>query len=417
MPWYETRSSVRITALLGVLATSCLTVDLPAQDVDLHAYVDGRYVVADHAHAWTDGGLGKVRFGKGDTGMQFGGVGLLATAQFTPSLSGRADIQFQTTDQSTVDIFEAYLRFRPVSTTRWRGSAKLGAFVPPVSLENDAIGWTSSWTLTPSALNSWVGEELRAIGVEGELEWRGVVYALELRTALFEGNDPTGNLLAVRGWSLSDLTYGIGSSLPEPDLYVIDMGGTPPRRYDPFIEIDNRVGWYADATLHSVGNGLLSLMRYDNRADPAAYADGGSGERVYAWDTSFWSLGARTRSGPLTWIFQAMDGSTIIEPNPGLVLETGFRSAFLLVGWNRGTWRPAVRIDHFSTSDPPLRDGSEQGERGTAVTLAINWRPRDWVRITGEIVRVSSRRRQRVTYGLPLDVSSTQVQFGVRLMY
>ena len=46
-------------------------------------------------------------------------------------------------------------------------SVKTGAFFPTISLENDDLGWTSPYTLTPSAINSWIGEELRTIGSEG----------------------------------------------------------------------------------------------------------------------------------------------------------------------------------------------------------------------------------------------------------
>ena len=50
-------------------------------------------------------------------------------------------------------------------------SVKAGAFFPAISLENDDLGWTSPYTLTPSAINSWIGEELRTIGSEGILRY------------------------------------------------------------------------------------------------------------------------------------------------------------------------------------------------------------------------------------------------------
>ena len=46
---------------------------------------------------------------------------------------------------------------------------KTGAFFPTISLENDDLGWTSPYTLTPSAINSWIGDELRTIGSEAIL--------------------------------------------------------------------------------------------------------------------------------------------------------------------------------------------------------------------------------------------------------
>ena len=45
----------------------------------------------------------------------------------------------------------------------------------------------SPWTLTPSAINSWVGDELRALGGEATLDWKTVAGALSLTGALFGG--------------------------------------------------------------------------------------------------------------------------------------------------------------------------------------------------------------------------------------
>jgi hypothetical protein len=384
-----------------------------AQDFKLHAWIDGRVVAAPSETSWANGGLGKTRFGGGGVDARFGGAGLVGTAQFTPALLALASVQVQNTDYLTLDTIEAYLRYRPVSLSPWRWSLQAGAFLPPISLENDAIGWTSSWTLTPSAINSWVGEELRSVGAEGRLEWRGDDASWELRGALFQRNDPAGNLLAVRGWSLSDLTYGLGSRLREPDAVVRQNGDQPPGRYDPFQNIGHRSGWYANLDWRSSAGGRVSLMRYDNRADPAAHSDSG----VFAWHTWFWSLGATADTGPIHWIAQAMDGATVIEPVHGLQFETRFRSAFLLAGWGRGAWRPALRIEHFSTRDPASAAGIGQGEHGNAVTAAINWRPHNWLRLSAEVLRIDSVRTQRVEAGLAPKAAATQVQLGVRLIY
>ena len=97
----------------------------------------------------------------------------------------------------------------------------MGAFFPPISLENDGIGWTSRWTLTPSAINSWVGEELRTIGAELRVEHRGDAGTFSAQAALFGRNDPAGELLAARGWSMGDLTSGLGAVLRNPCLRAV----------------------------------------------------------------------------------------------------------------------------------------------------------------------------------------------------
>lgn len=404
-----------VTALL--VCAAALPCAATAQEFTLHGYLDTRLVAAPSETSWTQGGLGKSRFGDGGAGAHFGGAALVGTAQLAPSLLALASVQVQSNDRLTMDALEAYLRYRPVSTSRWRWSVQAGAFFPPISLENDAIGWTSPWTLTPSAINSWVGEELRVVGSEFRLERRGETGSWELRSALFERNDAAGNLLAIRGWSLSDLATGLGSRLREPDAVVREENGQPPQRYDPFRRIGNRWGGYADVTWHASGVGRIRLMRYDNRADPSASAPYDGGDRLFAWHTTFWSLGGSTDTGPVTWIAQALDGNTIIAPDAGQSLATRYRAAFLLAGWNRGAWRPAFRVDHFSTRSPPDVPGVRAGEHGNAITAALNWRPRDWLRFTGELLRIDSRRTQRTQFGLPAHAAITQAQLSVRLFY
>lgn len=388
-----------------------------AQDFSLHGYLDARLVAAPAATSWARGGLGKSRFGGGGTRLQFGGAALVGTAQLTPSLLALASVQLQTTDRPTVDALEAYLRYRPVSTSRWRWSVQAGAFFPPVSLENDAIGWTSPWTLTPSAINSWIGEEVRAVGSEFRLERRGDTSTWQMRAALFERNDPVGNVLAIRGWSLSDLGYGLGSRLREPDALVREDGGDPPERYDPFRRIGNRWGGYAELSWRTGGRSRISLLRYDNRADPSASAPYAGGDRLFAWRTTFWSLGGSAETGPVTWIAQAMDGDTIVAPDPSEPYATRFRAAFVLAGWNRGAWRPALRVDHFSTRSPVEIPSLRAGEHGNAVTAALNWRPNEWLRLTGELLRIDSRRTQRAEVGLPEHAAITQLQLSARLFF
>ena len=56
----------------------------------------------------------------------------------------------------------------------WRSNLKIGAFYPPISLEHRASGWSNPYTISSSALNTWVGEELRTIGVGYELDHLGI---------------------------------------------------------------------------------------------------------------------------------------------------------------------------------------------------------------------------------------------------
>ena len=396
---------------LGLLAS----VPAGAEDFSAHGYLDCRLIARAGERSWADGGLGKTRFGDGGVGAGCVQAGFTARAQLTPALMALAEVQYQTTDHNSFSLLEAYLRYRPVSTTPWRWSVKVGEFFPPISLENDAIGWTSPWTITPSAINGWVGEEIRAIGAEARLEWRGDAQSIEGIAAVVRSNDPAGELLAARGWALSDITSGIGSLVREPDVYAIDSGEPVPLRFNPFLENDSHVGWYAGADWRATGRGRLTVLRYDNEADPASHSNGVS--PVFSWRTEFWSFGAEAELGDIVLLGQAMTGSTAVTYSPFFSTSTDFRAAYVLAGWNRGAWRPALRFDAFSTEQLPRSIDNRVREHGNAVTVALNWRPRDWLRLTAEALRVYSWRNQRIQEGIAPTQTDNLVQINARLMF
>ncbi|WP_131998544.1 porin [Dokdonella fugitiva] len=386
-----------------------------AADVDVRGWLDCRLVGRADERSYADGGLGKTRFGGGGVDATCAQAGVAFDAVLAPALAAHAQLQYQATGRDEASLLDAWLRYRPVSTTPLRWSVRLGAFFPPVSLENDALGWSSPWTLSSSAINAWVGEELRGIGAEGTFEWRGERSTFAGVFALVRSNDPAGELLAARGWSISDLVSGLGSRVREPDAYARDEDEAVPLRFNPFLENDGRLGWYAGASWETRGVGTISLLRYDNEADPASRSRGTS--PVLSWHTDFWSLGAQSRVGDVVLLGQAMSGSTAIAPSPFFATHTDFRAAYLLAARDRGAWRPAVRIDAFSTDQLPRSIDGRVREHGSALTVALNWRPRAWLRVTGEALHVRSWRNQRELEGLPAQRDDTQLQLGLRVIF
>jgi len=380
----------------------------------LHGFADLRAVSAANETSFTHGGLGKTRYG-GDDGLRFGGAALRATWQFAPAWLAVADVRLQPQYRATVGLTEAFVRYRPVSTDAWRWSFKAGAFFPPISLENDGVGWTSRWMLTPSALNTWVGEELRTFGAEARLEHRSEHGTFEFAGALFAANDPAGEILFARGWSLSDMVSGVGTRLREPDVYARMLDVEPPRRYDPFLEIDHRVGYYINATWRAPQFGRVTALFYDNRADPSAYRTTGYEDELFAWHTRFSSFGMQTNFGNVELLGQALAGSTEIAPS-GFRVEAHFTAAYVLASWNLGAWRPALRVDAFTTREDPAFPPA-LSEHGNALTLALNWRPQDWLRITGETVRVDSVRDQRLALNAMPRRIDTQMLLNARILF
>ncbi|GAB1594948.1 hypothetical protein [Lysobacter claricitrinus] len=403
----------RVLAALIATASSC---SAHAQALQVHGVVDARVGAVDTDSANTfEGGLGKARLGAHGGAFDVHGA-LLATWQVAPTLLASAEARYAPESRKPFDVIDAWLRWRPVSTSAWRGSVKAGLFFPPVSLENDAIGWTSPYTLTPSAMNTWVGEELRALGVEGRVEHRAARGTLTANLAVFQKNDPAGELLATRGWAMHDIVSGFDGSLREPDSVASAFGGAAPVRFRPYIEMDHRIGGYASIDWQTPAQGRLTALVYDNRADPAREVDY-AGRDLYAWRTRFWSLGAQHRWNDTLIIAQAMRGSTIIEPVPALQFDTRFASGYLMAARDAGVWRPAARLDLFQSKQTPGGGPVARDEHGHAITLALNWRPDDRWRVTGEVLHIDSVRNQRRLDGLDPRQRELQVQANVRWLF
>ncbi len=104
-------------------------------------------------------------------------------------------------------------------------------------------GWRSPYTLSFSAINTWVGEELRTIGAEYSLDWLGRSHGHDfdftLSAAAYGWNDTAGTVVATRGWGLHDRQSTLfgryandGSPLPQRTLFYDDL--------------DKRAGYYVE---------------------------------------------------------------------------------------------------------------------------------------------------------------------------
>lgn len=387
---------------------------MPAQAMDFgfDGYADGRIVAPGDERPWLDGGLGKLRYGNGDTSAKFAGAVGQGYALLTPEILAVAVIRVEPEQRKFADVLEAYVRYRPVSTTAWRWSLKVGAFFPPFSLENTEIGWSSYWTITPSAINSWVGDELRTIGGESSLEWRRDEGTLTFMGALFGHNDPAGVIIADRGWAMDDRPTGIFDHLSVPDATLIARGAEYPDDTPIFTEYDDRVGWYAGASWDDSMNWHVELLRYDNRADPSAHYDD-----YFAWRTKFWSAGFSYKMDEFTLLAQGMKGDTAIEPFEGFYSTTDFDSAYVLLGWERDEWRAAIRGDVFNTRNYTTFGAGRFGENGRALTASVSWLPKDWLRLTGEVLAIDSKRPERAIVGIDPHQTEAQTQLSVRIYF
>ena len=174
-------------------------------------------------------------------------------------------------ERTEAGISEAYLSYRPMRTEKLRFSARAGLMWPPISLEHQGHDWHVADTVTPSAINSWVGEEIRPLAIEGTLGSSLGEHRLTATAALIAANDTSGTLLAFRGWALHDRKTIAFRRQPLP-LLPEPIAQKQPRFTHPLLDVDSgfapRPGYYAKLAWQPPLPVRLELFRYDNRADP-----------------------------------------------------------------------------------------------------------------------------------------------------
>jgi hypothetical protein len=381
-----------------------------AADFSFEGYGDFRLIAPSSTKSTLDGGLGKLRYSSDDEVLQPGDVIGEGHAFVTPDLMVTATARVNLEQGPAADPLEGYVRYHPISTSDWLWSIKAGAFFPPISLENEQVGWSSFWTITPSAINSWIGNELRIVGTEGTLEWRRASGNITLIGAVFGWNDPAGVMIADRGWNFDDRYTGLIEHARLPDAAAF-RGATPPVYANLFTEMDGSPGWYLDLSWEPEDIGSFEVMRYDNQADPTVRKDG-----QIAWRTRFWDVGYRKQFGKLTLLAQGLSGATTIEPSPSYHQTTDFKSAYALAGYDMDKWWVAARLDLFQTRTVASFP-SDLNEDGHAYTLSVSYLPYRWLRFTGELLSIDDTRQERIAVGEAAHQIETQFQFLTRVYF
>ncbi len=373
---------------------------------------------------WLDEGQGKLRFDEGDGTLQFSRAFLEYRGRMTSTVVAHAVANVQDGKDKLLDLTEAYVEWRPVPRTAWRLRSRIGAFYPKLSLENVAAGWTTPYALSASAINTWIGEELRTKGAElrlsrtlPDLPW-AQEFAVE--GAIFYGNDPTGALLNTRGWSIGDRQTGLTSSLTLPQVPAIEPWIPSPQNpagFRPFREIDHNAGFYAGAEWRAGESLRLKIVRYDNHGDPEARAGGD-----YAWDTSFTHVGLQfSLPGDFGVIGQWIDGKTQMgeDLGPWRVWDSGFDARFLLLTRAFGRHRISTRYDDFDVQ--PVNDPDKYTNRDRGHAWTVSWLY-DWsahIRVGAEYLAIATEHCETVQCawvlnGLPRTSQQNQLQLSLR---
>ena len=411
--------------LRASLALPLLAFALPAAAQDygdpsgrsLSVSLDLRAVAADGEPSWLDGGYGKARFDPDSASdrldLQAHAVeGAVAwSPQIGWSLGATLVALAQDGQDKPVDISEAYITYRHDPVGSLRLSARAGLFWPQVSHEHSGPAWGVTETITPSAINSWIGEEVKVAGLEATASLPlagGRAYAT---LAAFGLNDTSGTLLAFRGWALHDEKATAFSLQPLPPLDAFMRYAQAPKTR-PIIELDNRPGWYARAAWASK-TVRLDALYYDNRGDPEAV----NADLQWGWRTRFAALGASVSKGPVKLIAQGMTGTTLMGfPKAGRIwVDTSFRSAFALATATIGQISLSARAEAFGTRGRGSVLASDESEDGWATTLAARHAFGDHVTMLGEWLHIDSDRASRTRASLIPQQAQNVLQLALRL--
>lgn len=413
------------TICMGALAVGLAGPAFAAADLfspeTLHGLVDLRLSAANGEASFTDGGYGKARFGGGAGGATRVRASVAEAAlEWKPRLnwewSAVIDATAQPGQKHAVDVSQAYIVFKPVPHSDTRFQAKAGLFYPPISLEHDAPVWGVINTITPSAINSWVGEEVKVVGVEGQAEHDFGDQQVSLTGAVFGYDDTSGTLLTYRGWALHDLKSTAGGKFSLPPLSPYAQTVQDNETYST-LEIDHRVGWYARLEWRPTSALTLDAFHYDNRGNRV----GVTPDLQWAWDTRFTNFGARLKVNQQTRILaQLLYGHTYMgfpEGTGGLFADVSFRSAYGLVSHDVGKATLTARADVFDTIDHSLVAIDNNNEHGWSLTGAVRYAVSTHADVRLEALHVWSDRPGRAYGGLAAKQAQTVFQSSLRLSF
>lgn len=384
----------------------------------LTAMVDFRLSAANGETSFLNGGFGKTRYGGGTNGdykarAEVAEADLIWTPRFTKSLTANVSAAYQN-DHASFDLIEAFLNYQPQTTAKFSLSGRAGLMWPEISLEHSTGGaWSTVNVITPSAINSWVGEETKVVGVEATLHANLGQNQLLLTGGVFGFNDTSGTLLSFRGWALHDEKATGFSHFPLPPRNAF-LTGAQQDVTRSTIDLDKKPGYYLRLDWRPPAPVGVALFYYDNEGDPKAFFK----TLQWGWRTRFFNLAVNADLGPNTHLLaQGMSGSTIMGFDVGGVpwVHTYFRSAFGSITQDLDAKTAlTARIEAFGTRE----HGSEMdpllnNEDGWATTVALRHTFSRNFNGFLEALNVRSRRGMRVVDGL--DPFQTQTVFQAAL--
>jgi hypothetical protein len=371
--------------------------------VEVKGLVQLNYVKADEQTSFFDNDTGILAYSEDGANLQQAFVEV--SDNFSNGLSYSVVTNYYQLGEQNLGISQAQVSYKPLSSNKLRWRGRVGFFYPKLSLENVDTGWLSPFTYTQSAVNSWVGEELRTAGLEITLyspgRSRNSSISWEFHTSIFKANDPLGTLISWRGFAMHDrqsLNNDRVPFAPYPSVVGRDRIFHPDY-VEPYHELDGHFGFYLGAHIEYYKQSTLRYYYYDNQADPLAVSQ----ERLYGWRTKFHSIALQNKFNSNTRILgQWLSGSSIMGKR---YVYVDFDAWYVMLSHKLKAHRISLRFDKFEVREDDVFIWDPNNSDGHAFTLA--WRydlDKNWqVGVEQHINRNSADNRASLSQSVEID--------------
>lgn len=385
---------------------------LSAETFTLHGFLTGREGYVTGQPSWLTGGFGRLDTGASgvDEHAYRGNAVAQIGADWNPSswLTAHAQLLGRSEPSGSrgrrAGVVEAFVELH---NEQWR--VRAGQFFPGTSRENTSPLWTSRYAQTFSALNTWIGQEFRPIGID--VQWSPGFYGSVGATA-FRNNDTMGALLAWRGWTVGNRLTVYDEVLPLPPLKSLHTQFADQRRDGtvPFErDLDGRTGFAVRGRLQIPERASVQLAHIDNNGNRREYR----GE--YSWHTKFDVLSAEAGSSrPFTVLAEYAWGKTGMGVPPVLV-DADFYAGYVLLSAKQGANRWSFRFDRFGTTDrdhAPLVETNTEHGRSWAITWLRDLSQH--VRLSAEFVQITGDRIAAQESGFDPNLDARSLTLEVR---
>jgi hypothetical protein len=365
---------------------------------------------------WTAGGYQTLGTGKG-VGVE-ARLGLSFVADDDAELAWRFVLnglaRTGTQDSSSkVGFTEAFAEMGALDRQGWR--IRAGQAFAGTSRENVEALWQTPYSINLSALNSWIGEEFRPIGIGLAKRFQGASAHTDIEATAYIGNDTGPAILAWRGFALHSRLSVFGETLPILPLQSIVSGGFAAQRREgsqPFgPDLDGRVG-YAIRARHSIDDGPnFSAFYTDNRGDRDLH-DGDE----YAWANRFAVAGFDWPINPdWTLLGEAMNGITNMGFPPGPNVEARYNTQYLMAARTAGQCTYSLRIERFRVKEGDF-SAELNDQNGRAATFAIQRQQDSW-RFGLELTHADIERPGNADEGAPIEQGGLQLSAVARYYF